>query len=341
MTRGLVLSLVLMACAHSAAKAAELTQADKATVVDAIVAHLETDYVDAPVGQRAADSLRQLSDSGAFDNALSGQAFAESLGSRLQALTGDGHLNVEYSADPVQQTDDGVDAYSASEIERWYGAHLNFGVERIERLENNVGLIDLRVFAPIDMGGATIAAAMNVVAHMDALIIDLRNNGGGIGDMANLVASYVFGPEPQPLTGVYDRPADTLTQRFTQAYVSGARFGPDRPVYVLISRKTFSAAEALAYDLQALERATIVGEPSGGGAHPFEYVPIHPHFVLWSVTARSVNPITGKNWQGVGVQPDIRVPAEQALGQAVKHFRANRQDRRHGSTRAPGSLPRG
>ncbi|MEO1137432.1 MAG: S41 family peptidase, partial [Pseudomonadota bacterium] len=198
--------------------------------------------------------------------------------------------------------------------------HRNFGVERVERLDGNLGLIDLRVFAPIDMGAGTVSAAMNVVAHMDGLIIDLRENGGGIGDMANLVASYVFNTERRPLTGIYDRPSDTLTQQFTQAFVPGARFGAGKPVYVLISSKTFSAAEALAYDLQALDRATIIGEASGGGAHPFEYLPIHPNFVLWSVTAKSINPITGGNWQGVGVSPDVEITADKALEEAERLF---------------------
>jgi C-terminal processing protease CtpA/Prc len=170
------------------------------------------------------------------------------------------------------------------------------------------------------MGGDTIAAAMNAIANTDALILDLRHNGGG-SDTVALVASYLF-DERQPLSGIYDRARDELTQGYTQAYVPGKRFGSSKPVYVLISKRTFSAAEALAYDLQALKRATIVGEPSGGGAHPFEYRRIHPHFVLWSVTRRSVNPITKGNWQGTGVQPDVRVDSGQALEKALELARA-------------------
>ncbi|MEM7677937.1 MAG: S41 family peptidase, partial [Myxococcota bacterium] len=114
-------------------------------------------------------------------------------------------------------------------------------------------------------------------------------------------------------------------QRFTQPYVSGMRFGSKKPVYILISSKTFSAAEAFAYNLQALKRATVVGEKSGGGAHPFEYVRIHPHFVLWSVTAKSVNPITGSNWQTVGVTPDIEVPKNEALTAALADLARRRK----------------
>jgi C-terminal processing protease CtpA/Prc len=156
---------------------------------------------------------------------------------------------------------------------------------------------------------------MQVIAHTDALIIDLRRNGGGA-DTVALVASYLFDSQ-QPLSGIYHRPTGKTTQNFTLPYVPGAKFGGAKPVYVLTSKRTFSAAEALAYDLQALKRATIVGEPSGGGAHPFTYKRIHPHFVLWSVVEKSVNPITGKNWQGVGVRPDVAVDQAQALDKAL------------------------
>lgn len=301
--------------------AQDVSSIDKMIVVKAVMAHLEKDYVDQVVGSEAAKSFRKSLDSGAFDTKSSGAGFAESLSEMLKTLTGDGHLNVEYSEKQLPNTKAGITQFSAGEMERWYGAEVNFGVEQVARLSGNIGLIDLRVFAPIAMGAETVAAAMNVVAHMDALVIDLRNNGGGIGDMANLVASYLFDNEPQPLTGLYDRPSDTFTQQFTQAYVPGARFGKLKPVYVLISRKTFSAAEALAYNLQALGRAVVVGEASGGGAHPFEYVRIHPHFVLWSVTAKSINPITGGNWQRIGVQPDIIIDADHALDLAVRKIK--------------------
>jgi C-terminal processing protease CtpA/Prc len=90
------------------------------------------------------------------------------------------------------------------------------------------------------------------------------------------------------------------------------------PVYILTSKRTFSAAEAFAYDLQALKRATVVGEPTGGGAHPFQYRRVRPHFVLSLAEARSLNPITKQNWQGVGVQPDVLVPAENAFDKAFE-----------------------
>ena len=317
------LTAVLLLSILMTAEARTVDSQDRAFVVEAVAKHLETDYVEAEaVGMDAAIRLRADLDSGLFNAAPDGEAFAGLVSKRLQELTGDGHLNVEYSEKPIDDGEEAQEAFDQAQMERWYGAQVNYGVQSVQRLDGNIGYLDLRVFAPIEMGGDTVAAAMTVLADMNALIIDLRRNGGGIGATADLVASYLFTPERQQLTSMYDRPTDTLTQNYTQPYVPGKRFGPDKPVYVLISPRTFSAAEALAYNLQALERATIVGEPSGGGAHPFEYVRIHPHFVLWSVTAKSVNPITGGNWQSVGVKPDIEVAADDALSRALAELAA-------------------
>ncbi len=319
-----LLATLVLGLAASFAEQATGQTLDSSThgqVLEAVLDHLERDYVDPESGHRAAMALRREVADGRFTRSSTPEQFAAVLSARLQVLTGDKHLNVEYSAQPIGEAAGGKEEYSDEQMQRWYGAHINYGVNRIERLEGNMGYLDLRVFPPLAMGGDTITAAMTVLADLDGLIIDLRENGGGIADTADLVASYLFDEGRQPLTGVYDRPSDSLTQRFTLQYVPGKRFGGQKPVYVLISAKTFSAAEALAYNLQALDRATIVGETSGGGAHPFDYLPVHAHFVLWSVTARSVNPITGSNWQSVGVQPDIEVPAGDALRVAQEIFR--------------------
>jgi C-terminal processing protease CtpA/Prc len=310
----------------TAAYGAPITDTDRKRVLDAVIAHLETEYIDPVVGKRAAKRLRDRSVRTLLENAGDGTAVAEALRDKLRAETGDGHLNVEYSEKELPSDRAAADAeFNEQEMERYYGAHVNFGVRKAERLANNVGLLDLAVFPPSSMGGDTVAAAMQVIAHTDALIIDLRRNGGGM-DTVALVASYLFDTQ-QPLSGTYNRPTGKTTQNFTLPYVPGAKFGGTKPVYVLTSKRTFSAAEALAYDLQALKRATIVGEPSGGGAHPFTYKRIHPHFVLWSVVEKSLNPITGGNWQGVGVQPDVVIDQAQALDKALELIAEQKQDR--------------
>lgn len=301
------------------AGAAEISDADRKAVIDAVIAHLDTDYILPEAGRRGAQQLRKARDARELGVPKQGDAFAKQLTELLRESTGDGHLTVEYSEKALAEHPQQDAAFLAQENERYYGAHVNFGVKKAERLEGNIGLLELTVFPPSSMGGATVAAAMQVIAHTDALIIDLRKNGGG-SDTVALVASYLF-DEQQQLSGIYHRPADKLQQHYTQAYVPGAKFGGAKPVFVLTSKRTFSAAEALTYDLQALKRATVVGEPSGGGAHPFSYQRIHPHFVLWSVKEKSVNPITGTNWQGTGVQPDVRIEADKALEKALELIR--------------------
>jgi C-terminal processing protease CtpA/Prc len=317
--RLLIVAAMNVLTAHGAF-AAEVAQADRATVVSAVTRHLESEYVDLTVGRKAAQQLRRRFDAAALKKATTGVAFAEALTRALREETGDGHLKVEFSEAALSEDSKAADEeFSAQEMERYYGAHLNFGVQKAERLAGNVGLLELSVFPPATMGGNTVAAAMQVLAHTDALIIDLRRNGGG-GDSVSLVASYLFDDafdDRKPLSGIYDRPSGITQQQYTLPYVPGARFGAKKPVFILISKRTFSAAEAFAYDMQALKRATVIGEPSGGGAHPFNYRRIHSHFVLWSVTQKSVNPITGANWQGIGVQPDVVVDPKDALDRAV------------------------
>lgn len=314
---------VTMLCSYSL-HAFELRPETRKEVVERVAAHLQSEYVLPDVGVPAARKLQSALRKGAFDAQRTGDAFAAELTRVVREITGDGHLTVEFSEKSLEGSDTAAkEAFEAAEMERYYGAHVNFGVQKAQRLEGNIGLLELSVFPPSAMGGDTVAAAMQVVAHTDALIIDLRNNGGG-SDTIALVASYLF-DEPKPLSGIYDRPSGHTKQHHTLSYVPGAKFGEDKPVYVLISKRTFSAAEALAYDLQALQRATIIGQPSGGGAHPFEYKRIHPHFVLWSVTQKSINPITKQNWQGIGVQPDVRVEPEKALDTALELIAKARQ----------------
>ena len=185
----IVVAMALLA-AH-AAFAAELAQADRASVVSAVTKHLESEYVDLTVGRKAAQQLLRRFNA-RLKKATSGAEFAEALTRALREETGDGHLKVEFSEAALSEDSKAADEkFSAQEMERYYGAHVNFGVQKAERLEGNVGLLELSVFPPATMGGNTVAAAMQVLAHTDALIIDLRRNGGG-GDSVSLVASYLF-----------------------------------------------------------------------------------------------------------------------------------------------------
>lgn len=294
------------------AMAQSLTAHDRAEIVANAASLIEQRYVDATKARTIAASLRKH---GRNWTTTDPEAFAEEVTEWLRRTTGDGHLGLSYSKDPIPEGA-GEASFSAAEMEKWYGPQLNHGIEKIERLPGNIMLLDLRVFPPPAMAGDVFAAALNVVAQGDALIIDLRNNAGGM-ETSRLLMGYLL-EGGQPLSGEYNRPANRHSAGVSPDWVPGRRFGSAKPVFVLTSRKTFSAAEAVAYDLQALKRATIVGETTGGGAHPFEYRRIHPHFAVDLPEGRSINPITGGNWQDVGVKPDVAVPADQALDVALK-----------------------
>jgi C-terminal processing protease CtpA/Prc len=163
------------------------------------------------------------------------------------------------------------------------------------------------------MAGDTAACAMNFLANTDALIVDLRNNGGGTPAMGVLLASYFFAAEPVHYADNYARPGNTTRQWWTLPYVPGKRYGIGKPVYILTGKRTFSAAEGFAYHLKNLKRAIIVGEVTRGGANTAEAKRIADHVVLYVPTGRGVSPITGTNWEGVGVQPDQAIPGQQAL----------------------------
>jgi hypothetical protein len=294
------------------AMAQSLTANDRAEIVANAASLIEQRYVDAAKARTIAASLRKH---GRNWTTTDPEAFAEEVTEWLRRTTGDGHLGLSYSKDPIPEGA-GEANFSAAEMEKWYGPQLNHGIEKIERLPGNIMLLDLRVFPPPAMAGDVFAAALSVVAQGDALIIDLRNNAGGM-ETSRLLMGYLL-EGGQPLSGEYNRPANRHSAGVSPDWVPGRRFGSAKPVFVLTSRKTFSAAEAVAYDLQALKRATIVGETTGGGAHPFEYRRIHPHFAVDLPEGRSINPITGGTWQDVGVKPDVAVPADQALDVALK-----------------------
>lgn len=297
--------------------AAPLSPNDRSEVVRSAARLIEERYVDPERARTIAGKLRDAES--LWANVTDPQSFADAITKWLREISGDGHLALSYS-EKVLPEQTGEESFSAAEMEKYYGAHLNHGIEKIERLPGNIMLLDLRVFPPAAMAGDVFAAAMTVIAQGDALIIDLRKNGGG-SETANLITGYLL-EGGKPLSGEYNRPSDRHSANTSPSWVPGRRFDSTKPLYILTSRKTFSAAEAVAYDLQALKRAIIVGEVTGGGAHPFEYRRVHPHFAVDLPEGRSINPITKTNWQDVGVQPDIRVPAEQALDKALELARA-------------------
>ena len=281
-------------------------------VIDAVVRELNDRYIFPDIARRVETALRSPAELAAFDGLDDGRTFADKLTSRLQALTLDKHIRVRFSSQPVPDRVGG--APSASEIERQKAEERsrNFGVERVERLPGNIGLIELRGFVAAEWAGEAIAAAMTLVAHTDALVFDLRRNGGGDPATVALVSSYLFG-ERTHLNDMHWREGNRVEQYWTQDWVPGPRFGAGKPVFVLTSSRTFSGAEEFSYNLKNLQRGKIVGETTGGGAHPGDIFKVGTHFAAFVPGGRAVNPISKTNWEGTGVEPDVKVKADDAL----------------------------
>jgi C-terminal processing protease CtpA/Prc len=198
----------------------------------------------------------------------------------------------------------------------------NFGIRRVERLDGNIGYLDLRRMPLPANAGPAIAAAMELVGGTYALIVDLRRNGGGSPDGVAVWCSYLLPEGPAHLNDIFSADTGETRQFWSLPYLPGGRY-LDKPVYVLTSGRTFSGGEDLAYTLQALGRAEVIGETTGGGAHPTRPFPVSAAVHIAIPFARSVNPVTGTNWQGTGVIPDTPVPADEAYpaayAKALRH----------------------
>lgn len=185
----------------------------------------------------------------------------------------------------------------------------------LKLLEQNIAYLKFDMFFDPDVCAPTATAAMNFVANADALIIDLRENQGGVPGMVTLISTYLFAGVTH-LGDVRDRNG-VIREHWTLPYVNGRRLA-SRPVFVLTSNRTASGAEAFCYTLQYLKRATIVGETTAGAAHIASSYRIDEHFTVVVAVAEAVSPISKTNWEGVGVEPDVRVAAADALSTARK-----------------------
>ncbi|HKY46074.1 MAG TPA: S41 family peptidase, partial [Pyrinomonadaceae bacterium] len=225
----------------------------------------------------------------------------------------DKHLRVRYSHSPIPERGPRREPTAEEREQRKRDMNwMNHGFVKVERLRGNIGYLEFLNFADEELGADTVAAAMNFINGTDSLIIDLRGNGGGNPAMVALICSYLFGPEPVHLNDLYWREGDRTDQFWTKKEVAGKRY-LNKDVYVLTSKRTFSGAEEFTYNLKNLKRATIIGETTGGGAHPGGMFRMHQHFGAFVPTGRAINPITKTNWEGTGVTPDVTVPADQAL----------------------------
>ncbi len=280
----------------------------RARVIERAAAELERSYVFEEVGKKMAADVRKRLASGQYDALANPYAFARRLTADLRALCHDKHLRVTPRA-PIERA-----AGHAPTGPRAAAAD-NYGFARAEVLAGNVGYIKFNGFSGTPDAQPTAAAALAFVKETDALIFDVRNNGGGSPNMIVFLSGYLF-DEPVHLNSFHNRSEGTVRDTYSAAEVPGQRYGARKPVYVLTSGYTFSAAEEFTYNLKHLGRATIVGETTGGGAHPVTRYSINKYFAMSVPYARAVNPVTQTNWEGVGVKPHVEISSERALDRA-------------------------
>jgi hypothetical protein len=296
----------------------KLDTAARQHVLDGVESNLKESYVYPETAEKMNDDLQDRQKRGEFDAVTDGDVFAALLTKDLQAVSHDKHLHVDYSPYKLPNRDNKNDEPTPEEKEmrRKQAERANCGFVKAEILTGNIGYLKFNFFANPEYCGATAIAAMNFLSHVDAIIFDLRDNGGGDPKMIALISTYLFN-KPTHLNDLYNRKDDETTQYWTLPYVPGNRL-PDAPAFVLTSKMTFSGAEEFSYNLKNLKRATLIGETTGGGAHPVSGHRIDDHFMIGVPFARAVNPVSKTNWEGTGVTPDVLASSSEALDVAEK-----------------------
>lgn len=307
----------------------------RSSVLDSLVARLTELYVFPDKVPTLARELRERLVRGRYDHLRTAGAFADTLSVDLRALANDRHLAVRYSSRvlPVRRLDAAGSVRgrpSEAEVARMReeASADNFGLGRVELLDDGIGIIEVKSFGwEAEAVEDAYADAMNRVAKATVLVIDVRGNGGGTPNAVALLTSYLFGAEPVHLNSLHwreGRNRERVDSFWTRREVKGTRFGPRKPVVVLTSGRTFSAAEEFVYNLQSRERAYVIGELTRGGANPGQAERLDDHFYAFVPTGRAVNPITKTNWEGTGVRPSMVVAADRALEEALHFIRTPR-----------------
>ena len=286
--------------------------AERKRLMNAVLDNLRKHYVDPEVARKTADALLAHERNGDDDKVTDDGAFADLLTKQIREVSHDMHLEVVYSQEPLPNL---LPEPTAEHLARYRKAleQDNCTFKKVEILPHNIGYLKLNAFPDPSVCRATATAAMASLNHADAIIFDLRDNRGGYSSMVSLIAAYLF-DHPEYM---YDPRASPTPQSWTVSPVRGNRLA-DKPAYVLISGSTISAAEQFCYDLKMLKRVTLVGETTRGSAHAGVFHRIDDHFGMGIPEARAINPFSKTDWEGTGVEPDVKVKAAEALETAEK-----------------------
>ncbi len=292
---------------------APLTTADRREIVETLTQQLRSRYVYPERAEPVAARLSQRSAQGAYEGAATVAAMGEALNRDLRERDEDRHFRVEFDPDvqPAPGGEPPKPTREEIERDRAQAARMGYGITRVQRLPGNIGYLDLRGFGPTEFVAPGYDAAMRLLGGTDALVLDLRNNGGGEPTSVSYLLSHFFAEgDERHLNDIYDRPTNT-TREYRTMPIGAPRYL--RPIAVLTSKTTASGGEECAYDLQTQQRATLYGETTMGAANPGEMVALGHGLAAFVPTGRAINAVTKKDWEKVGVAPDMKLPAAEAL----------------------------
>jgi hypothetical protein len=310
-----VISSLAFAPAEAKAHEIKVDDVERHQVLRSVSEQLEGSYVFPDVAKRMTAALRKAEKRDAYRNITDGYVLAERITDDLRAVDYDKHLEVRFSWQ-ARPAEDPTKPAPPDPAARRRLETSNCGFEKADHLAENIGYLKFNYFGDPEVCKPIAAAAMSFLADSDVLILDLRDNTGGLAGIGEFIAGYLFA-ERTHLDNVYTPRTNTIQEHWTASDVPGKKF-TDKPVVLLTSKRTISAAEAICYSLKNLKRAILIGETTAGGAHPIRPTRIDDHFSIIVPIARSISPITKTDWEGTGVEPDIKVPATDALEAALK-----------------------
>jgi hypothetical protein len=300
------------ALTQRAAATTKLDAVERQRVIDAVTANLRAHYLDPDLAQKMSVALLAHEKSGDYNPITDGEAFATLLTRQIRNISDDMHFEVVYSPTPLPAQPSAPTPESLARF-RQTMQQQNCMFENVAILPHNIGYLKLNFFPDTSICKSTATAAMASLNHADALIFDLRDNTGGFPDMVSLIAAYLF-DHPEY---IYNPRQAPTPQSWTRSPVPGNSLA-NKPVYVLTSSTTMSGAEQFCYNLKMLKRATLIGQTTRGAAHAGVWYRIDDHFGIAIPEVKPLNPYSSTDWEGVGVQPDVKVNPADALATAQK-----------------------
>lgn len=292
----------------------KINASEKELVVDSIAKFMTEKYVFPDKGKEMGDLISKNLKEGKYNDIIDPREFSEKLSKDLLTINNDRHIGVMYMPERIammKKAEEDDNNKELEEMEKRRREFSNFNFKEIKILPGNVGYLKFNGFMDASVAGPTAVAALNFLAHTDALIIDLTDNGGGSPSLIQLITTYFF-EDSEHLNSFYIREGDKMEQFWTLTYVPGERM-LETDLYVLTSSRTFSGAEEFTYNLKNMERAVIVGETTGGGAHPVSAYIINDNFMVRVPFGKAVNPITNTNWEGTGIDPHVNTTKDKAM----------------------------